>query len=275
VIGSSNTVGWGVNDDQTFCAELQRRLPEVISDRPTEALNWAVNGYKMPHKERLLSRYGLGLKPDLVLVDFSDYDLFQPDVVPHKQTTEESVAAAPAEGQPLRIPHEPAPFRLIPEPSWLNRTLRRSRALYCAKNGIYGIKVALGWNQPRAVNEIALLEGKSVPAIEEAWQKVEESLGRIRKLTGDLEGRVGILVFPVREQVTKDYPNEQYQQRLKAVAQRHGFFVVDPLPHFRKHADRVNELFIPYDRGHPGPLGHVVIAEAILEAVRKRSNRLQ
>lgn len=266
VIGSSNTAGWGVNDDETYCTRLENQLPrESLAGRPAEVLNWSVSGYKMEHKERLLRHYGLALKPDLLLVDFSDYDLFAPDDTPHVGQDLE-LAAAPT------IAHTGQTFRLMPEPSWPNRLLRKSRALYVAKNGLYGLMVALGGSEGRASNEIALLEGRSSPEIDAAWQKVEVSLERVARLTEAMTGRVGVLVFPVREQVAKDYPNEQYQSRLKAAAERLGLFVVDPLPRFREHAGRLNELFIPYDRGHPGPLGHQLIADAIAEAVAARSS---
>lgn len=256
VIGSSNTAGWGINDDETFCALLQQRLP-------AEVLNWSVSGYKMEHKERLLRRHGLALKPDVLLVDFSDYDLFAPDETPKVRR---SAAEAPARV----LAQTGETFRLVPEPSWPNRLLRKSRALYCAKNGLYGLKVALGGGEGRASNEIALLEGKSSAEIDTAWQKVEASVERIAQLTETLKGRVGVLVFPVREQVAKDYPNEQYQSRLRAAAERLGLFVVDPLPRFHEHAGRIDELFIPYDRGHPGLLGHRLIADAVAEAVAAR-----
>ena len=263
-VGSSNTAGWGVHDDQTWCALLGQQLPG------TEVLNWAVSGYKMDHKERLLRGYGLALKPDFLVVDFSDYDLFAPNETPAGNPLDEGSAAP--DGPPM-IPHTGRTFRLLPEPSWLNRQLRRSRAIYCAKRGAYGLKVALGGAESRAANEIALLEGKSSPEIDAAWQKVDESLGRIARLTEGMKGRVGVLVFPVREQVGKEYPDAQYQERLRAAAARHGLFVIDPLPRFREHAGRVNELFIAYDRGHPGPLGHQLIAETVLEAVRERGSQ--
>ncbi len=268
VIGSSNTAGWGVHDDQTYCAELERQLPALLPGRPVEVLNWSVSGYKMDHKERLLRRYGLGLRPDLLLIDFSDYDLFAPDETPRADA--DATPEGVSEGSTLSIPHTGKTFQLLNAPSWINRVLRKSRAIYCAKNGLYGLKVLLAGSEPRAANELALLEGNDSPAVEEAWKKVEESLERIGRLTADLRGRVGLLIFPVREQVAKRYPQAQYQERLKAAAARHGFFVVDPLARFRDHPTRLNELYIPYDRGHPGPLGHRLIADEIVESVRER-----
>lgn len=264
VVGSSNTVGWGVHDDQTYCAALEKRLPETRKT-PVEVLNWSVSGYKMEHKERLLAHYGLALKPDYLLIDFSDYDLFAPDDTPRARSILDE--AKPSNEGPFRIPHTGQQFQLLPQPGWLNRALRKSRAIYCVKNGLYGLKVALSGHDGRAENEVALLEGRSLPAIDDAWNTVEASFERIHELTKGMKDRVAILIFPVREQVTKEYPHEQYQTRLKALAERHGFQVIDPLPRFRENAARVNELFIPYDRGHPGPLGHQLIAETILDAM--------
>lgn len=268
VVGSSNSVGWGVQDDETYCALLERTLPETLRKPAVEVLNWSVSGYKLEHKEQLLRQYGLALDPDYVLLDFSDYDLFAPDATPQAAPASKPVSL-PSDG-PLAIPHTGQTFRLIAEPSGFSQLLRRSRALYSAKNGLYGLKVTLTGQTSRAANEVALLEGNESPDIADAWQRADATLARVRDLTAHLGGRVGLLIFPVREQVSKSYPQAIYQTRLAELATKHGFFLVDPLTQFREHARRCDELFIPYDRGHPGPLGHRLLAEAIRDALPRR-----
>ena len=76
---------------------------------------------------------------------------------------------------------------------------------------------------------------------------------------------IGILAAPCREQARKDYPNAQYQIKVKEVGERLGFFVVDPLPAFLERQSRVGELFIPYDRYHASAVGHRLIAESLFD----------
>jgi hypothetical protein len=70
-------------------------------------------------------------------------------------------------------------------------------------------------------------------------------------------------VLPCREQVTGQYSNAKYAQKLRSLAEPFGFHVIDPLPGLRDGSD-VRTLFIPYDRNHPSAAGHQLIAQEII-----------
>lgn len=71
-IGDSTTFGLGVNDDETWPAQLQAILNEDRSD--IEVINAGVNGYSSFQGLRYIETRGLRLAPDLVIVTFGYND---------------------------------------------------------------------------------------------------------------------------------------------------------------------------------------------------------
>lgn len=68
VIGDSHAMGWGVQDEETFSAELQK-----ISRRPV--YNLAVSSYGTVRELRRLERSGLMDRVDTVILQYCDNDL--------------------------------------------------------------------------------------------------------------------------------------------------------------------------------------------------------
>jgi hypothetical protein len=66
LVGSSHVMGYGVDDDQTFDAVVERRLNED-SPGTYEVLNFAVDGYNPLQELRQLETKVLGFEPDAVL----------------------------------------------------------------------------------------------------------------------------------------------------------------------------------------------------------------
>jgi lysophospholipase L1-like esterase len=261
VLGDSYTVGWGVNDDETFCALLEGRLREANPGREFEVVNCGVAGYDTKHEERQLRRLAPVLRPDLILVAFHHNDLpygtMAPDGVPDSsQSTGQAVSPIPGQV-----------FRIGAQPTWWNRNMRQSRALYCIKDSLLRLKNTGGKMDLQAAWEMALLEGKQSPAVADVWRREAELLQRLKSLAESLHCPIGIMPTPCREQVRQDYPNEQYQKKVQEVGERLGFFVVDPLPAFVERRDRAGDLFISYDRYHASAAGHRLIAETLLDSL--------
>lgn len=80
-LGDSVTQGYGVTYTQTFCAALERLLPQVDrSHKSFEVINAGVHGYSTYQERGVLAR-NLDLDPDLVLVGFVMNDVTEPFVV--------------------------------------------------------------------------------------------------------------------------------------------------------------------------------------------------
>lgn len=69
VLGDSFAFGWGVDDHETFPAQLQARMPDA------EVINLGVSGYNLAQSHRLLVAEGLRYEPDLVILSFCHNDV--------------------------------------------------------------------------------------------------------------------------------------------------------------------------------------------------------
>lgn len=67
-LGDSYTFGYGVNDDETWPAALQRELDRAPSDRRIEVMNFAVPAYETEQEIALLEKHVMHFEPDVVLL---------------------------------------------------------------------------------------------------------------------------------------------------------------------------------------------------------------
>jgi hypothetical protein len=151
----------------------------------------------------------------------------------------------------------------------LNRVLRSSRVLYVLRQMWAGTVAPTAAASNQLQWETALLEGRQSAAIDAAWLDVEQSLAEMRDLGAAGGFDVGVVTIPIRAQVERPHPNAAYQTRVRAMAERLGLFVVDPLPGFTAQPEPA-PLFIPYDRMHFSALGNAQIAAAAFEALRQQ-----
>jgi lysophospholipase L1-like esterase len=268
-IGDSTTFGWGVNDDGTYCAALQRLLRQAIPESRPTVINGGVGAYDLKHELRLLRHFAPMLKPDIVLVGlfWNDlpYEKSSPDGVLYGKPPSEPVAAP----QPATNDVPPKPFRIGNQPSGLNRVLRSSRALYVLRHAWLAAVAPTAAATNLVQWEMALLDGRKTPSIDDAWKDIEGSLKEIRAIGADNGFAVGVVIIPIRAQVEGSYPHAAYQTRVRAIAESLGIFVVDPLANLIAQPDH-KSLFIPYDRMHLSSLGNEQIGRAAFESVRQR-----
>ena len=72
VLGDSFIEAFQVPDEETFCAQLERRLQadSALANRRVEVLNFGVSGYGTAQELRMLRHYVWPYEPDLVLLAF-------------------------------------------------------------------------------------------------------------------------------------------------------------------------------------------------------------
>jgi lysophospholipase L1-like esterase len=262
IIGDSVTLGWGVNDADTFPAQAEAILRERFPGRDLEVINLGVGGYDTRQEVTLLERNVARLDPDVVLVGFYSNDV--PDTMDDK-----GPAPAPAPGTvvtaPVKVMHINAA-----DTSWLARLARKSRLAFLAGRTLNRFASRGEWGMARYEMEMQLLAGTDSPALERAWTVVDGQFDRFRQLADQYHFSAGIVVLPCRDQVVGQYPSAKYQTRIQAIADRLGFFVVDPLPALVAARSGRQALFIPYDRNHPSAVGHRVIAGVIADDLVRR-----
>jgi lysophospholipase L1-like esterase len=268
-IGDSTTFGWGVNDDGTYCVQLERLLRAAYPHQPLSVVNGGVGAFDLKHDALLLRHFAPTLQPDIVLVGLYWNDLPYEASPPDGPAPSAPVAstlpmsAPPATGAPSK------PFRIGNNPSRLNRMLRRSRVLYVLRQAWLRAMAPTGAASNLVRWEVAVLEGHHSPAIDAGWKDLEGTLEEIKAM-GEAGGfAVGVVVMPIRAQVEGSYPHAEYQTRVRAMAKPLGLFVVDPLPLFAQQPDHAG-LFIPYDRIHFTARGNAQVAEAAFDALEAR-----
>jgi lysophospholipase L1-like esterase len=254
-LGDSVTFGWGVNDADTFCSQLEHDLRMQHPGVDVDVVNLGVPGYATRQEIALLKRNLAELQPDIVLVGFYSNDL--PDTLDDKPSGGSGTRIEAPNRSPGQI------LRMNPAPSsWLERQARRSRAIYTASHGLKAL-IHGGEGKPGSSMELDLMESRHSGDLETAWQNVAAQLEDLKVTATEFHFSAGIVVLPPREQVFGLYANSDYQKRIRGLADRLGLFVIDPLPSLVASSLKKPSLFIPYDRNHPSPAGHGLIAQSI------------
>lgn len=261
VIGDSLTLGWSVQDDETYAARLESLLRQRTAGRDVDVVNLGVGGYNTRQAVTWLSRHSARLQPDLVLVGFYSNDV--PDALEDELSGTRIAADRPGAGQKLTM-RNPLTY------SWWERQLRKSRAVYVAGRALNRAMGRGEWGMSRFALELDMLAGKSSPEIDQAWGIVEQQLDRLAELARQDGFSVGLVPLPCREQVMGDYAEANFQTKVRSLAAARGFAFIDPLPLLAEHRAKITELYIPYDRNHPSAWGHALIAEAIARQVAGR-----
>jgi lysophospholipase L1-like esterase len=257
VAGDSLTMGWGVADNETYPARLERLLREASPQHDTDVVNMGVGGYNTRQEVTLLARHAAALQPDLVLVGFYSNDV--PDALDDTEASAPGgtriVAENPQAGRVLRINATPT--------DWWNRQIRKSRALYLAGRAFNRLRGGGEWAMSRYAMEMDMLQGRTSPALELAWTRVAAEFDRLEALARDRSFAVALVVLPCKEQVTGEFQSTKYLDTIRSLAEPRGFHVIDPVAPMRERATARHELYIPYDRNHPSAEGHALIAQAV------------
>ncbi len=81
-LGDSYTFGWGVNDEQTYPAQLAERLREGLGFQDVQVLNAGVPGFNTMQEASYLASRWDELRPDLVVLGFVMNDAEPPRIAP-------------------------------------------------------------------------------------------------------------------------------------------------------------------------------------------------
>jgi hypothetical protein len=222
VMGDSIAFGYAVEEASAFPRVLETQLAALAPQAGIEVVNLGVGGYNAWNEVELLRDVGASYQADLVLVQFCINDLNDPSVHFDAQT---------------RLLLSTIPDAAFPNPS-LRRGPRHSPSrilVWCAASRLCALArdrwLAAHQNEfddaarRAAVLPVASQDGPEWPWLETRYLEMATTARR-----GG--ARFAVLAFPYPAQLAGN-GLDPVQERLLALARRHGWTVVDPLPAFR------------------------------------------
>ncbi len=254
VLGDSIAFGYAVQEASAFPRVLAARLAALVPQAGIEVVNLGVGGYNAWNEVELLKDVGITYQPDLVLVQFCINDLNDPSM------------------------HFEAQARLllstIPDVAFPNPSLRRgprhspSRILgWCAASRFCAL-ARDRWLAAHAPEFDDAAKRAAFTPIESddgpEWRWLENRYLEMAATAERAGARFGVLAFPYPAQLS-GRGQDPVQARLLALARRHGWTAVDPLPAFRAAHAAGAVLFL--DWWHPTAAGHRIAAEVTLRVL--------
>jgi hypothetical protein len=254
VMGDSIAFGFGVPEESTFPRVLEQQLGALVPQARSEVVNLGVGGYNAWNESELLKDVGLGYQPDLVLVQFCINDLNDPSLHFEAQA---------------RLLLSTIPDAAFPNPA-LRRTPRRapSRLLvWCAASRLCSL-TRDRWLDARATEFDEATKRAAVVPVGSAdgpeWRWLEARYLEMAAAAQRAGAGFAVLAFPYPAQLAGDGP-DPVQERLLALAGRHGWTAIDPLPAFRAAHAAGTALFL--DWWHPTEAGQRIAAEETLRVL--------
>jgi lysophospholipase L1-like esterase len=250
-LGDSYTFGDYVNDDETFPADLERKLREMKAGRPIDVVNAGVNGYTITDEAGLAEEKGFSLGPDAIVVAFVLNDL-----------ADLTRKVSSRENQRLEA------TTLSTSPLTPLKNVLRNTATY---NLLFVIKATvLGrLRLDPTVQDLPIRHLLSPPFDARTEELFAQYGAVLSRLNGEAKARgcdLTLVLFPFYEQVVGGAPAEA-QARMTSLAAGMGIRVVDLLPAFLRFGPKAAKLFLmPLDH-HPSATGHRVAAREVSRAL--------
>jgi hypothetical protein len=268
-LGGSETFGKGVAFEKTFPKVLEQTFERRrTAKRPTLVINAGVPDYNLKQSLQFLRERGEDLNPEVVVLSFYWDDLI--DLVPAAGIGGKTSQHTKSKGPKKNPVHHEWFLRRWARAHGLVEVIApiytRSRLLCSVKNKL---KIRIGrWRgHTYIVWRDAILEGRSVPALERAWSYAETLLRDFVELSKQQEFRPVLLVFPIEHQLESSYSNARYQNLILENSRSLSLETVDLLPSFQRHYTGFTSLFIPYDC-RPNEMAHAIAAGQIFQALQ-------
>ena len=236
-IGDSLTFGDGVAAGDTYPKQLEVLLNSV-GDQRYEVINAGVPSYDTWQEVTFFKTKGVEFKPDIVVLGF-----YSNDVVPRPP----AVRALLTGGGTLR---RQGFGGFVPD--GVVHLLKSSRLVLFLKDRLGKLVNAL-YPSSEFLHQQSLLEGIPNDFVEQGWEEVEASLREMAELQKTHQFRFLIVMFPMAEQLMREYPNAQYQVRLKSIAEKYHIPIIDLQPSFSREFRGFESLFIEWESKPQNP----------------------
>jgi lysophospholipase L1-like esterase len=248
VLGDSQAFGFGVEDDETFAALLERRLSARRREGRVEVINAGVPGYGTADELAWLQAVGAELEPDLVIVQF----LSTNDPIENRNPA--STWATLSDGMLATRAGDEAEYR-----SFLSWLKRRSHLVHLVSNTVGYFAMRAG-----VLGEDDRVDGPAVSEsdLDRTRDLLESIVRTARSLGADCvlvhsTGQAGIL--------SEDYVEARAASTVRDAAARTGATWIDAARGLQAREDR-NRMHYPRD-GHWTAAGHRAVAELLEDTI--------
>ena len=241
-LGDSQTAGDGLVLAETWPAQLARQLEERNPEFRWEVLNGGLSGSGPWQYAILLERLTTFYEFEGVVIA-----LYVNDVTPRPEQIGVSV-----------------------ETNTLSRrigyVLKRSALITAIWRARQPLRAAL-FEPGGTDRETRILTGDQDTLLEQGWRDVEIALRKIREFTRARGMGLWLVVLPRRDQVDGTQRGRAYNERSRAIGDRVGIPVLDPLSALQAEYENVGrELFIAWD-GHNSAHANRVVARELAEQI--------
>lgn len=300
MLGDSFTEGGGLRLADTVPKRVESMLNGGGCRRPYEVLNAGVSSYSPILEYVYLERVGLGLSPDLVVLNFDMTDV-------HDDFVRTRLARLDSRGLPIAVPAEPIaetaillpplakprglgfldPVERLANQSAVYQAIRKSRigqALFGSVKLTPERVEALRLAGQVQYDTLAITRDRESPSEREAWEFTRRYLLGIRQLARGRGIPFVLVVYPHAHQVSASespegrrrfgigpglFASDRPFRILEELGRREGVPVINLLPVFRARDAADGPLFWPDDIHHT-PQGAKVFAEGLVAGLLER-----
>jgi lysophospholipase L1-like esterase len=249
-LGDSVTVGWGLEEEQTFPRQVAGALAER-SGKPIEAINAGVNGYSPWQEAIYLEKEGLRYEPDLVVLSFVLNDVTERFTLERFGGSGVGRQLAGAITSPI---------------DWIvDRTAVGHVAAALGARLRFGRDPRAGARRQELTEVSDLVFHPDRPDVERAWRITLGELARIADTCAARRIPLAIVVFPFVFQLEDPAHRRAPQDRIEAFAAPRGVAVLDLLPVLGRRLAAEGRPAEDYflDPDHPSPRGARAIGEIL------------
>jgi lysophospholipase L1-like esterase len=235
--GDSVTAGWGVGDDSTYSAQLERMLnsEQACPGTKFQVISAGVNAYpEALAVERMKETLEAGYRPDAVILAWSFNVGFEKVAELQGADREKFLSRVELKS----IARRSAIYNFLIE------DLLRDLVYYRLRSKI----ITGSWDTPDA---------PSAPPVEHYVKDLEEA----RDLAQTYHTSLIMIMFTTKGRYVLVHP---YQQAMFDFAKANNIPMVNMIPVFQKQDQ---DALFPQDPAHPSPGGHTLIAQQLLQTI--------
>ncbi|GAB6037771.1 hypothetical protein JCM15519_23300 [Fundidesulfovibrio butyratiphilus] len=277
-LGDSFTLGWGVQDDQTYPERLYQILKAKYPGKRFEVINTGLMFSNVLDQLSYYNDKGRFLNADVVLSQYCyndvSSDMFRPFVgrqamsletgrpydsgilgIVRRALSRSAIVKAAAYVSAKYAGKDGFSKKFLPKPN-----------TYPKRDGINALLLSPTEEEHRVLNTwFAFTDESTIPQLQRAW-------GNFTQAATLLKGQVerdgaAFIFFSVPSQNEIDTYRNAERCVFSAWARQESVHYVDMTPIFRDNVVKSTaELLLPRD-GHPSPKGNVVIAQALADAI--------